>query len=435
MKLVIIAGGKGTRLGFKDIPKPMVQICGKPLIEIQIELAKRYGIKDIYILSGHLSNVIIDYCGNGEKWGVNISHIIEEKPLGTAGAVKQLENILKDRFIVFYGDTVMDIDLESFIQYDKQDNNSIASLIVHPNDHPYDSDLIEVNNENKIISFHSKPHSENKNYFNLVNAALYICSPEIFDYIQKDVSSDFGKDIFPKILNDNQILMAYKSAEYLKDMGTLDRLDKVTQDVLNGKVKRLNKAFKRKAIFIDRDGVINKEVDNLSNINDFEIIDGVTSAIKKINNSEYLAIVVTNQPAVAKGFISETELNSIHKKLDMILGYERVYLNDLYYCPHHPHSGFDGEVKALKKVCDCRKPEIGMIEKAKELYNIDLDNSYIIGDRYVDIQTGKNANLKTILVQTGYAGNDKHNFNIEADLILKDLEEAVNYILESDNDN
>jgi len=435
MKLIIIAGGKGTRLGLEDIPKPMVKICGKPILELQIELAKRYGIQDIYILSGHLSNIIIDYFGNGKKWGVNISHIVENKPLGTAGSVKQLEGMLKDRFMVFYGDTIMDIDLKSFIEYDKEHNNSIANLIVHPNDHPYDSDLVEIDKENKIIQFHSKPHDNDKNYFNLVNAALYIFSPKIFDYIQKNICCDFGKDIFPKILNDNQLMIAYKNAEYLKDMGTLDRLDKVTKDVLNGKVGRLNKSSKRKAIFIDRDGVINKEVNNLSNIDDFEIIDGVASAIQKINNSEYLAIVITNQPVIAKGFISEKELNNIHKKLDMILGYKKAYLNDLYYCPHHPHSGFDGEIKALKKVCNCRKPEIGMIERAKELYNIDLDNSYIIGDRYIDIQTGKNANLKTILVQTGYAGNDKHNFNIEADIILKDLSQAIDYIMEINNDN
>ena len=104
MDLVIIAGGKGTRLGLKDMPKPMVEIGGKPLLEHQINLAKQYAINDIHILSCHLSEVIIDYFGDGRKFGVNISHIIEKSPLGTAGAVKQLESRLNERFMVFYGD-------------------------------------------------------------------------------------------------------------------------------------------------------------------------------------------------------------------------------------------------------------------------------------------------------------------------------------------
>ena len=435
MKLVIIAGGKGTRLGMKDIPKPMVKVCGKPIIEHQIELAKRYGITDIYILSGYLSNVIIDYCGNGKKWGVNIKHIVEKLPLGTAGAIKQLGNFINDRFMVFYGDTIFDIDLSSFISYDNKYNHHIATLIVHPNDHPYDSDLVETDEYNNIVKFHSKPLLDNKYYSNLVNAALYIFSPDIFKYIKKNENSDFGKTIFPQLLDAGEKLIAYKSAEYLKDMGTLDRLAKVEADVSSAKVKRLNKEYKRKAIFIDRDGVINREVDNLRNISDFELLDNVSEAIAKINNSEFLAIAITNQPMIAKGFLSENDLNEIHKKLDTLLGYDKAYLNDLYYCPHHPDKGFVGELAHLKMNCDCRKPNVGMILQAEKTYNIDLKNSYIIGDRYVDIKAGKNAGLKTILSLTGYAGNDKNRFNIEPDKICKDLLQATEFIIGAKDDN
>ncbi len=192
--------------------------------------------------------MIIDYFGDGSKWDVNITHIIEPFPLGTAGAVKQLENELNDRFIVFYGDTIMDIDLSSFIEFDKSKRESIGSIMVHPNDHPYDSDLVEIDKNNLVTNFHSKPHQEGKYYNNLVNAALYILSPKIFKYIEKDKMSDFGKDIFPKIIGKEE-LYAYKTAEYLKDMGTPDRLKKVEKDLISGKVKRLNKENKQKAIF------------------------------------------------------------------------------------------------------------------------------------------------------------------------------------------
>ena len=171
MKLVIIAGGKGTRLGLKDIPKPMVEVGEKPLLEYQINLAKQYAIKNIYMLSGHLSEVIVDYFGNGRKFGVNITHVIENSPLGTSGAVKQLENRIAGRFMVFYGDVFLDTDLRSFMDFDRE-AGSVADIIVHPNDHPHDSDLVDINDENIVTAFHSKPHDKNKYYRNLVNAAV-----------------------------------------------------------------------------------------------------------------------------------------------------------------------------------------------------------------------------------------------------------------------
>lgn len=432
MKLVIIAGGKGTRLGLKDIPKPMVELNGKALLEHQILLAKRYGISEIFILSGHLSNVIIDYFGDGSMWGVSISHIVEQIPLGTAGALKQLESVLNDRFMVFYGDTIMDLDLASFVLYDKNKTDSIGSIMVHPNDHPYDSDLLEIDDNHKVIAFHSKPHQENVNYANLVNAALYIFSPTIFKYIKKDISSDFGKDIFPELIK-YENLYAYKTTEYLKDMGTPERLKKVEQDLLSGKVARLNKSFKQKCIFLDRDGVINKEVDNLSDINQFELNEGVPEAIKLINKSDYIVVVVTNQPVIAKGFITEVELGDIHKKMDTLLGNSRVYLDDLYYCPHHPEIGFEGEIKKLKIDCECRKPKSGMLDRASKDYNIDLKNSWMIGDRYADVKAGKNVGCRTILLNTGHAGNDKDKYHdTEAEYVFNTLFEAIEFILKVD---
>jgi D,D-heptose 1,7-bisphosphate phosphatase len=429
MKLVIIAGGKGTRLGLKDIPKPMVKIHNKPLLEYQILLAKKYNINDIYILSGYLSGVIIDYFGDGSRWGVNIIHVIEDIPLGTAGALKQLEKKLNNRFMVFYGDTIMDIDLDTFIRFDAKNEYSIGSIIVHPNDHPYDSDLLEINKINKVTAFYSKPHEKNIYYANLVNAALYILSPRIFEYIEADLMLDFGKDIFPKIIQSEDIF-AYKTTEYLKDMGTPKRLKKVENDLSSGKVKRLNKQTKQKCIFLDRDGVINKEVDNLANIYDFEIIKGVAEAIRILNKSEYIVIVVTNQPVVAKGLISEQQLKQIHKKMDSILGESGAYFDDLYYCPHHPEKGFDGEIEALKINCECRKPKGGMLKSASDDYNIDLNESWIIGDRYTDIKAGYNEGCKTVLLKTGHAGNDKNKYkNLEANFIFNTLNDAVNYIL------
>ena len=421
MQLVIIAGGKGTRLGLKDIPKPMVKIGDKPLLEHQINLAKRYGIDEVYILSGHLANVIEDYFGDGSAFGVKIHHIIEPYPLGTAGAVKLLEGKIKDRFMVFYGDVVMDFDLQSFIEFDKQ-FESIGTLILHPNDHPHDSDLMEIGKNCRITAVYSKPHDESKYYQNLINAAVYIFSQKIFNYIESGISQDFGKDIFKKLVNNNEVLIGYNTAEYIKDMGTKDRFDGVVNDFVSGKVARLNKKNKRPCIFLDRDGVINKNMDTNPTVKDFELLEGTADAIKKINKTDYLSVVVTNQPMIAKGFVTESEVKEIHKKMETLLGYEGAFIDGIYYCPHHPDKGFEGEIKELKIDCECRKPKPGMLLKAAEKFNIDLNKSWIIGDSENDLIAGKNAGCKTV-----YISNRKSDY---ADLYALDLNKAVDKIME-----
>lgn len=419
MQLVIIAGGKGTRLGLKDIPKPMVKIGEKPLLEHQIELAKKYGINEVFILSGHLANVIEEYFGDGSNFGVKFHHIVEPYPLGTAGSLKLLEGQLNDRFLVFYGDVVMDFDIKSFIEFDKQ-YDSIGTAIIHPNDHPYDSDLLEIDNNNRVVKVLPKPHKEGEYYQNLVNAAVYIFSSKIFKYIEDGISQDFGKHILPKIVEAGETLIGYRTPEYIKDMGTADRFEAVKNDFLTGKVARLNKQNKRPCIFLDRDGVINRDMDSMPLCKDFELLDGVAEAIKAINKSDYLSVVVTNQPMIAKGFVSFEEVENTHKKMETLLGEQHAYLNGIYYCPHHPEKGFEGEVPELKIECECRKPKAGMIFKAAEELNIDLNNSWMIGDSKRDIEAGKNAGCKTISI--------KENFG--ADYVAEDLKDAINYILE-----
>ena len=423
MQLVIIAGGKGTRLGLKDIPKPMVKIAGKPLLEHQIEQAKSYGIEEIFILSGHLANVIVDYFGDGSKWGVKINHVIEPHPLGTAGCLKLIENQLKDRFMVFYGDVVMDFDIASFIEFDSQ-YKSIGTAIVHPNDHPYDSDLLEINGDNRVVNVFPKPHKSGEYFQNLVNAAVYIFSPEIFKYIEPDKAQDFGRDIIKRVINNGEILSGYRTAEYIKDMGTAERFEAVKQDFEYGKVAMLNKRNKRPCIFLDRDGVINKDMDNNPVCSDFELLPDVADAVRMINKSSYLAVVVTNQPMIAKGFVTEDEVKNTHKKMETLLGESGAFLNGIYYCPHHPEKGFKGEIADLKIDCECRKPKTGMLMQAARDMNIDLSSSWMIGDSLRDIEAGKNAGCRTISI-----GED-----LGADKNAKNLKEAVEIILNNKED-
>lgn len=430
MKAVILAGGKGKRLGeiTKKIPKPMVKICGTPLLEHQINILKNYGIKDIVILTSHLSEIIKNYFKNGSKFGVKISYNKNNHPLGTAGALKEMEPQLTKDFILTYGDIMFDINLKKIINFHKK-KRSICTLILHPNDHPHDSDLIEADHNKRIFAIHPKPHNINKYYKNLVNSGLYMMSPRIFRYIKKNKKADFGKDVFPKIISKEK-LYGYNSAEYVKDIGTPKRLKEVVKDYKSGKISKSNNNNKRKAIFLDRDGVINKEINLLHKIKDFKLLPQTAKAIKKINKSGYLAIVITNQPVIARNLCSIEELEEIHKKMETLLGEAGAKLDGIYYCPHHPDKGYLGENQKYKINCSCRKPKIGMLKKATKDFNINLSESFIIGDTYRDILCGKNAGVTTIKLKSKLKSENKpENINAKADMLFDNLFKAVNFIV------
>ena len=394
MKVVIMAGGKGTRIASvnSEVPKPMIEILGKPILEHQVEVLKKQGFNDYIFVIGHLGHVIKDYFGDGSKFGISIEYIVEEEPLGTAGALYFLKDKIEEDFVLLNGDIIFDVDINRFYKYHK-DHNGLATILVHPNNHPFDSSLIEVNNDGMVIDWINK-EAERVWYHNLVNAGIHILSVKVLDRFIEAKKTDLDRDILKPMIMEKQ-LFAYSSPEYIKDMGTPKRYDEVISDIKTGKVDNKCLVNKQKAVFLDRDGTINKYVGFLRKLDDFELLDGVSKAIKKINESGYLVIVVTNQPVVARGEVTVDELDGIHKKMETLLGQDGAYIDGLYICPHHPDSGFDGEIKELKIECECRKPKPGMILKAAKDFNIDLSNSYMIGDSENDIKAGMAAGCKT----------------------------------------
>ena len=426
MKAVILAGGKGSRLNqlAGNLPKVMLKIGEKPVIEHQIELLKKYGITDIYILVNHLKEAIKDYVENGEKYNVNVSCFEESEPLGTVGGIKEIEEHLKEDFLVLYGDVMINMDISKFIDFHNR-HDSECSLVLHPNTHPYDSDLVETDNSSRIIAFHPKPHDDDKYYRNLVSAGAYILSPAVFKFLEKGKKADFGRDIFPKIFSEIK-MFGYNTTEYLKDMGTPERLAEVQKDLAEGKISQLNYENKQKAIFIDRDGVINIEKNFISKPEQLELFDFTAEAVRMINNSDYLSLIVSNQSVIARNLCSIEDVEIIHKKLETELGKSKAKIDRIYYCPHHPDKGFPEENAEYKIDCDCRKPKTGMFMQAEEELNVDASMSYMIGDSERDILFGKNAGMKTIGVMTGYG---LKNSKITPDYFVKDLKEAVSLIL------
>lgn len=396
MLAVIMAGGKGTRIASlnSSIPKPLFPIAGKPVLEHEIEFLKRQGITDIILTVGHLAEQICSYFGNGSLFGVSINYIREEVPLGTAGALYYLKDRITDDFLLLNGDMILDVDFGRMLAFHKS-HNANATLLVHPNDHPYDSGIL-ITDANDCVRGWLTKEDHREWYANCVNAGVHILSPRMLERLTAPKKTDLDRDLLKPALSSGSIY-AYRSPEYVKDMGTPERMREVEQDLITGRVQQKNLSQKQKAIFLDRDGTINKYVGFLRDINDFTLIDGAAEAIRQINRSGYLAIVATNQPVIARGEMSWEELYAIHNKMETLLGQEGAYVDDIFICPHHPDKGFSGERPEYKIVCGCRKPKPGLLLQAAEKYNIDLAKSWMIGDSPTDEQAGQDAGCRTII--------------------------------------
>lgn len=426
---VIQAGGKGTRLreltGDK-IPKPLLRVNGKPMIEWQIENIRKYGIQNFVIITGHLGQRIEEYFGDGSRFGVHIRYIEEKEPLGSAGALYYLKELSCGDFILAFGDVMFDIDIGRMIRF-HEGKSALATLLVHPNSHPYDSDLVVMDQEDRVMGVDSKANVRDDWYDNCVNGGIYILSAELLEGMAVLQRRDLEKDLLLPSLDTGRVY-GYRTTEYVKDAGTVKRFYDVCEEQAGGIWRARNLSYKQKCIFLDRDGTINVYRGLISQESQLFLEESAAEAIKRINGSGYLAIVVTNQPAVARGMCEVEDIVRIHRKLGVLLGRQGAYLDDLAFCPHHPDKGYPEENVKYKVPCQCRKPGTGMIVEMAGKHNIDLARSYLVGDSTVDIQTGINAGLKTVLVKTGQAGMDG-KFDVTADYEADDLLEAVRLIL------
>ncbi len=417
MKTIIMAGGRGTRIAelFPNIPKPLIPVDGMPILEREIRSLASQGFKDIILTVGYLAEKIMSYFGDGSRLSVKIDYFVEETPLGNAGALFQLrDKIGRDPFLLLNADAAFDVDFKRMLEFHEK-HRGLVTLFTHPNSHPYDSGLIIAANDGKVEKWLSKEDERPQWYNNRVNAGLHVIDPKVLELglgnLEIDPATGCPKG---KVDLDRQILkplcgtgkiFCYDSPEYVKDMGTPERFRQVETDYKNGIVQAKNLHNKQKAIFLDRDGTINKYVGFLRNIDDFELLNGLSNAIKLINQSGYLAIVVTNQPVIARGEVTWEELHEIHKKMETLLGKNGAYIDGLYICPHHPDKGFEGERPEYKFDCDCRKPKPGLLLQAAKDFNIDLSESYMIGDSERDVEAGKAAGCKeSLLINTNEDG-------------------------------
>lgn len=478
-----MAGGKGRRIasvtkefatqypklykGASDIPKPLLPIEGVPVLEREICSLRDQGFDKIIITVGYLSSVIMGYFGDGsgisyatgKPFGVSVSYFNETMSLGNAGALYKMYDDLKDGddedFLLLTADSVFDVDFGRFVEYHKR-QGGLATLFTHPNSHPSDSSVVVADMDCRVTDWLAKEDKRPVYYKNRVNAGLHILNRKALDVVAKNgiivpeligasdshgysVKVDLDRQILKPLCKNGGEIFCYDSPEYVKDMGTPERFQQALCDFRTGMIKRKNLQHKQRAFFLDRDGTINKYKGFIRSVGQIELIDGAAKAVKEVNDSGYLCIVITNQPVVARGEVSDELLKEMHDKLETELGKSGAYIDALYYCPHHPDRGFEGEISSLKVDCNCRKPKTGLVMKAAEAYNIDLTASWFIGDSRNDIQCGRNAGTKTALLvgsdtATSQYEGGKENGQFGQDLTCNSLIEAVEQILRRSRD-
>lgn len=452
-KIIIVAGGLATRMRpiTEEIPKCLVDINGKPLIQHQLEFFRDKGYKDIIFCVAHLAQKVKDYFEDGKEFGLNISYVEEtEELMGTAGSVKLAKKIIgKDRdFIVYYGDNLTSMDFEKFMDFHRK-NKALATICIRPLPEGYkSSSIITLDKSKQIKVFLEKPQVEelekHKDEKRFINSGIYAFKKDMFKMIPKNQKYDFAKQLFPNLIEKNLGIYGYSTEEFFREIGTVEKYERFLNEFKGRKAilasrdsgksvsgKTINKK-KAKAVFLDRDGVINKQINKLTKPVQFKMIKGVPEAIKKINDNGFLAILITNQPDVSKGFLSFEALELIHEKMKKLLAKKGAHLDSIYICPHHPEKGFDGEIPELKIACSCRKPEPGMLLQAAQEHNIDLSKSYFIGDSKTDILAGQKAGVKTILVTEhgqDYLNKKDDGFKeVNPDFVKKNLKQAIYFL-------
>ncbi|BCB76629.1 HAD-IIIA family hydrolase [Phytohabitans flavus] len=426
---VILAGGLGTRLGglAHRIPKALVPVGDRPLLAHQIGCLRRAGVTRVVVVTGHLAEKIEEFGGDGGQFGLAVEYFREATPLGTGGAFGALRDRLPERFFVLYGDVLFDVDLGRMTRFHSA-HPGLATLLVHPNDHPADSDLVTLGPGGVVTDIVPKNVGRIGWHRNLVNAGVFVLERALLDGAPVGARRDLERDLLAPAIPRGEVY-GYRSTEYVKDLGTPARLELVRRHAASGLVAARSLRRPQRAVFLDRDGTLNEHVGLVSEPGQLRVTEDAYAALAALNDSDRLSIVVTNQPVVARGHCSLAGLDEIHRKLETELGDRGVYVDDLFFCPHHPDAGFPGENPLYKVPCDCRKPGTALIEEAAERYHIDLSASWFIGDTTVDVQTGRNAGMRTILLRTGEAGTDaKHA--VAADHTVDDLKAATKIVLD-----
>lgn len=376
MKTIILAGGKGTRLQsvVKDVPKPMADINGKPFLEYLMDNMINYGAEEFILCVGYKYEIIESYFKDNFK-GIPVKYSIEKELLGTGGAIKQGFDLFDiDNAVILNGDTFVKMDYSDFYKRMKDEKLGLSLKYV---DNASRYGLVKTEGD-RVVEFTEKKDSVEAGY---INDGIYFVKKSLLENMPRKFS--FEKDLLEHEVNRIRPEF-YRAEDYFIDIGIPESYAKACREL------KYHIGGKNKALFLDRDGVINVDKHHVYRIEDCEFVDGIFDLCREYKKQGYLIIVVTNQAGIAKGVYTEEDYFKFRDYVHEEFEKQRCAIDAEYYCPYHTEATID---KYRKNSYD-RKPNPGMLLKAASDYNIDLSKSILIGDKESDIEAGIAAGVK-----------------------------------------
>lgn len=382
---VILAGGRGRRLEpFTDCsPKPMYPICGRPFIEYLLEQVISFGIDNILMLLGYLPEKIVEYLGNGDRYGVRITYNVTPETYDTGERLLAAETQIEDTFLLLYCDNYCPIDFKRLIR-DFYDNDSIIQISAYANKDHYTKDNLRISENGRVEVYDKKRTQDGLQGVDIGYALLKKETLDVFRHKRSvSQSQNFETVVYPELVREGSLYATITEHRYYS-IGSWERINLTTQFFAGSKT-----------IFLDRDGTINVRPPKACYVEkeeDFVWIPRAKEAIKLLKGSGYRVIVISNQPGIARGRLTEQVLQKIHQKMQTELRQETGYeIDAIYYCPHNWEEG-----------CECRKPRPGMLYQAQKEYSLNLTACVLIGDDERDIEAGEAAGCKCIQVSEQY---------------------------------
>jgi len=372
---VILAGGKGSRIKsyLKNKPKPLIRIGNKDFLEYLINNICKYNIRTIYILAGYRGKKIYKKFNNKIINFVKIKCIVEKEPLGTGGCLNLIKNKISNKFLVFNGDSIFDININEFTKKEIKKNEIRLAVTKNTN---YASNN-KLNNlyitQKKLLKF--------KNNSKIMNGGIYLFTKSIFINLKKGTSLE--NDIIKNAVTNGQVKGFY-SNDFFLDIGTKKNLFFAK--------KKIPSYFYRPAIFLDRDGTINKDTGYVYKINDFKINKGIKKLLRWLSKNKFYLFIITNQAGIAHGFYKIKDFIKLHKFIKFNFVKKNIFINDVKFCPYHPKAN----IKKFKRRSRFRKPNNSMVKEVFKNWNIDIKKSLMIGDKRIDEECAKKSKLNFI---------------------------------------
>jgi len=399
---VILCGGEGTRLGerVRDLPKPMIPLAGRPVLDHIIEALAAAGIRRFILAAGYQGDVVARYYAHTRPVDCLIEVVREPEARGTAGALRWSADRLDEDFLIAYGDVFLDFDARGLLAAHAA-RRPLGTLLVRASDHPWDSHLVVADAAGRVVEFVAR-REPGRLYRNVANAAVYVLSRRVLDWIPVDRPADFGADIFPAALAAGEVLGAHPLEEegFVQDMGTPERLAAVEEYLADRALAAAARRHPRPlaTVFLDRDGVLTVDAGPVDRPEKLVLLPGAGEALALLRRAGLRCVVVTNQPVVARGLCSAATLEAIHDRLRAEVAAVGGRIDGIYVCPHHPETHHGEGVPALRRACRCRKPAPGLLFRARRELGLDLAACVMVGDRAADVRAGRAAGVRTVLV-------------------------------------